>query len=401
MSNDKRSVRRYVPTTLLAPVLGASLGVDGGPVFQILAVENLGLSAAAIGVAFGFGVVSLPIQLYAARIPIDKARRNLQLFLLLAAVQAWLLAALVGVEATGGVAAIALGITVIAEISVSVLFATAWQPLLADGVDSVGRQRLFSTWAAVARGLLAAALIVFAGLDPVGRSLFLILIGVLAVAAAVGLRSVTPPTRTDIDSEDPATSSKLAPSTRLMLIVFAVVNLAALPLWLVYIDKAFWPEANLGVIAAVQTVASMATLLGWRSTEGDLTDRALFAAVVTLGATVAILFANDPANSLTHAAIVFAATAITAAGTTIVRVAMLEAAHRTITTANTVRAFTLLDVVASTSLQLGLLAAGFLITASTNSDWIADPYLIFVTVAAAATIPAIAAFRGASSARVA
>ena len=47
---------------------------------------------------------------------------------------------------------------------------------------------------------------------------------------------------------------------------------------------------------------------------------------------------------------------------------MLEATHRVITPANTVRAFTLLDVVASTSLQAGLLICGFLITASANTE---------------------------------
>ena len=78
-----------------------SLGIDGGPIFQILAVENLGLSAAAIGLAFGFGVVSLPIQLYASRFPIERAWRNVQISLVLAALQAWVLAVLVGIGATG------------------------------------------------------------------------------------------------------------------------------------------------------------------------------------------------------------------------------------------------------------------------------------------------------------
>ncbi len=390
---------RYVPTTLLMPLLGASLGVDGGPIFQILAVENLGLSAAAIGVAFGFGVVSLPIQLVAARIPVDRARRNLRLFLVLAAVQAWVLAVLVGVEATGGVAAIALGVTVIAEISVSVLFATAWQPLLADGVDSIGRQRLSSIWSAGARGLLALALVLFSALGPGGRSAFLIAVGLLAIGTAVGLRGVRPPDPVVVDPEDDTGSTRLRTSTRLVLVVFAVANLAALPLWLVYLDAVLWPEANLGAIAAVQTVASMVALLGWRSTEGDVTGRAVVAASVILVATVAVLFARDPAASSADAVIVFATTALTAAGVTIVRVAMLEAAHRTIAAANTVRAFTLLDVVASTSLQVGLLAAGFLITASEDIDWIVDPYLLFVTVMAIVTIPVIAAFRRASVAR--
>ena len=133
------SIRRYLPATILGPLVGAALGVDGGPIFQILAIENLGLGATAIGIAFGLGVVSLPVQIYAARIPIERARRNLQIFFVFAALQAWLLAVLVSIGATGGFATVALGVTITAEISVSVLFATAWQPLLASGVDTKGR----------------------------------------------------------------------------------------------------------------------------------------------------------------------------------------------------------------------------------------------------------------------
>jgi hypothetical protein len=66
--------------------------------------------------------------------------------------------------------------------------------------------------------------------------------------------------------------------------------------------------------------------------------------------------------------------------------------------ANTVRAFTLIDVVASTSLQVGLLVSGLLITASTDAGvGLADPYRAFVVVTSAATIPAILWFRKRSS----
>ena len=66
-------------------------------------------------------------------------------------------------------------------------------------------------------------------------------------------------------------------------------------------------------------------------------------------------------------AVVVVATALVAGGTTTVRIAMLEAAHRVVRPANTVRAFTLIHVVASTSLQVGLLVSGLLITASTRN----------------------------------
>jgi hypothetical protein len=77
---------------------------------------------------------------------------------------------------------------------------------------------------------------------------------------------------------------------------------------------------------------------------------------------------------------------------------MLEAAHRVVRPANTVRAFTLIDVVASTSLQAGLLVSGLLITASTGAAaGLTDPYRAFVVITSAATIPAILWFRKRSS----
>lgn len=397
----RASIGRYIPATILGPIVGASLGIDGGPIFQILAIENLGLSAAAIGLAFGLGIVSLPIQLYASRIPIERARSNVQIFLVLAAIQAWVLAVLVGVGATGGLATVALGITVTAEISLSVLYATAWQPLLASGLDTYGRQRLNSTWPAVARGVLAGAVVLFAALDATGRSIFLAVIGVLSVATAIGLNVIDaprPPPPVAATTTSRAASTALAPATRIALVVFGAVNLGAVPLWLVYLDKVLWPTANLGAIAAVQTVASMAALLTWRSTEGDVTRRALVASIATLAAAAGIAFLPSPVGSGAQQTVVVVATAIVAGGTTTVRIAMLEAAHRVVRPANTVRAFTLLDVVASTSLQAGLLVSGLLITASTDAGaGLADPYRVFVVVTSAATIPAIVWFRKRSS----
>jgi hypothetical protein len=400
--SKRSSIGRYIPATILGPLVGASLGIDGGPIFQILAVENLGLSAAAIGLAFGLGVVSLPIQLYASRIPIERARSNLQIFLVLAALQAWVLAVLVGIGATGGLATVALGITVTAEISLSVLYATAWQPLLASGLDTYGRQRLNSTWPAVARGVLAGAVVLFAALDSSGRSVFLTVVGVLAIATAIGLNAIDAPRPASPAAATTTTSSTsataLAPATRIALVVFAAVNLGAVPLWLVYLDQVLWPSANLGAIAAVQTVASMAALLAWRSTAGDVTRRALVASIATLAAAAGIALIDGPVGSGAEQSVVVVATALVAAGTTTVRIAMLEAAHRVVRPANTVRAFTLIDVVASTSLQVGLLVSGLLITASTDAGaGLADPYRAFVVTTSAATIPAILWFRRRSS----
>jgi len=398
----RTSIRRYIPATIVGSLATASLGVDGGSIFQILAIENLGLSATAIGIAFGLGVASLPIQIYASRIPIERARRNLQIFFVLAALQAWLLAVLVAVGATGSFATVALGVTITAEISVSVLFATAWQPLLASGVDTHGRQQLNSTWSAIARGILAGAVLLFGVLDSGGRTVFLLVIGALAVAVAFGLNAIDPPPPAPTLGQESTGSARsttaLAPATRVALVVFATINIGAIPLWLVYLNKVLWPTVNLGAIAAIQTVASVAALLAWKSTDGDVTRRALIAGVVTIAAAASIVALDGPLDSRIQQAIVVVATAAMAGGATTARIAMVEATHRVVTPANTVRVFTLLDVVASTSLQAGLLVSGFLITASATSETsFTDPYRAFVLIASATTVPAILWFRKASS----
>ena len=392
------NVSRFIPVTLFMPLFCAVLGIDGGPIFQIFAIEDLELSPTAIGVAFGLGIVSVPIQLYAARIPLHRARRNTQLFLIIAAVQAWILALLIAFEVTGPLASTALVVTVTAEIALSVLFATAWQPLLSWSVDTTQRQRLNATWPAAARGLLAGLLLLFAALDGPGRALFITAAGLLAAACALGLQRVPDPPR-QLDERTPTSHTSeirsrvpLSRETRTILIAFAAVNIGALPLWLVYLDTVLWPTANLGVVAGIQVAAAMVALLAWRPTDGDITKRALAASVILLAAVIAIPVVGDTVNSPAKQATILAITAaIGAAGTTI-RVAMLETAHRTVKPADSVRAFTILDVVASTSLQAGLLAAGFLIAASTTTTWPIDPYLIFVTASSTAAFIAVCLF---------
>jgi hypothetical protein len=387
-----------VPVTVLVPLLGAVLGIDGGPIFQIIAVENLGLSPAAIGTAFGVGVISLPLQIWAARLPLARARRNVQLFLVIVAVQSWILAALVAYEVTGPAATTALVVTVTAEIALSVLFATAWQPLLFSRVGSTDRQRLNASWPAVARGVLAASLVLFAALPSGGRAWFLVIVGVLPLASALALNTVRPLTPEEhvvarSDAATPAAKARppMSAEMRKVLLVFGAMNLGALPLWLVYLDEVLWPTANLGVIGAVQTVASIAALLAWRPTQGSVMGRAQAAAAVTLLGSTGLLLIDGPAQGVGAQATLLAVTALMAAGSTTVRVAMLESVHRIVTHATSVRSFTLLDVVASSSLQVGLFIGGWLITASTPGG--IDAYRAFVigtTAVAAATVRMVA-----------
>lgn len=390
-----------MPVTVLVPLIGAVLGIDGGPIFQIIAVENLGLSPAAIGTAFGVGVISLPLQVWAARLPLARARRNVQLFLMIVAVQSWILAALVAFEVTGPAATTALVVTVTAEIALSVLFATAWQPLLFSRVGSTDRQRLNASWQAGARGVLAASLVVFSALPSGGRAWFLIVVGVLPLAAAVALNTVRPLTTDEATGSRSVTATPVAkerPSMpaemRMVLLVFAALNLGALPLWLVYLDEVLWPTANLGVVGAVQTVASIVALIAWRPTDGSVAKPAQAAAVVTLLGSAGLLLVNGPAQSIGAQAILLAVTAMMAAGSTTVRIAMLESAHRIVSNATSVRSFTLLDVVASTSLQVGLFVSGWLITVSAPGG--IDAYRAFViatTVIAVATVRMVATRR--------
>ena len=174
--------------------VSSSLGIDGGQMFQIFAIQTLGLSSVAIGFAFGLGVVSTPIQIAAARFGLHRAGRNLRLFVSLAAVQVAVLAFLT-FRGRGGTAAAALGVTVLAEITLSVLFATSWQPLLAVWLSPTDRQFMNSIVSAAATIVLAAAVLGFASLNQTVRGVFLVGVTVMTAALAVSLRRVGSPRR--------------------------------------------------------------------------------------------------------------------------------------------------------------------------------------------------------------
>ena len=390
-------MRTFASVRLLTPLLWAVLGIDGGPIFQILAVENLGLSAAALGIAFGCGVVSLPFQVLAARMPLQRARRNVQWFLVIAAIQAWLLATLVAIGATGTLAVVALVVTVTAEITVSVLFVTAWQPLLSAQVSSVDRQRINALWTGVGRGVLAGALVLFTALGATFRAAFLVVVGVLALVGAAGLTRIEGPgqsVNTPADQPEPTGKQPPGQSLRHIFVVLGLINGGALPLWLVYLDHVLWPTANLGVIAACQTLTSMVVLLAWRPTTRDVGQRAWHAVIVTVGAAVLIAVLRSPVDDSFSQAAIIAGTVLISGSTMLATIALLELAHRTVTMSNAVRAFTLLDVVGSTTLQGGLLVGGVLVTASASTTrWLLDPYRLYVLLCAVGAVAAMQRLR--------
>ncbi len=387
-------VRRFVPVAVTKPALAAALGIDGGAIFQILAVENLGLSPAAIGTAFGLGLLSIPLQLWAARIPLRLARRNLQIFLVLAAIQSALLALLLAVGATDGLAATALVVTVTAEIAISVLFTTAWQPLLSTRSTSRDRQRINSGWTAFGRGLLAGLLIVFAAADVTGRALLLLMLSFVAIGVAINLRRIT---ITDVNNfvappfaliRRPK-PTPLPPALRGILGSFIAINLGALPLWLVYLSQVMWPAVNLGGVGALQTAAVVAALLAWRTTEGDLGRRAVIGVLLILGGSLALLGVGQVAESSGEHITVLAVTIVMTFGMMFASLALLEMAHRLVREqGDVVPMFTLIDVVDSSSLQLGLFVGGLLVTWSVQTTaW--SPYVVFVVATSILAVAAV------------
>lgn len=388
----------FIPGTVLLPTLAAAVGLDGGPIFQIFAVENLDLTPQQLGIAFGVGVVSLPIQILAARIPLRRVRPNAQLFFVTLAIQCLILAALIAAGATGAMALIALAVTVLAEISVSVLYAPAWQPLMSVSLIGVQRQHLNSRWPAMARGLLAGALILFEGFDSSGRAAFLLACGVLAALSAASLYAIPKPDEAAQEEPDqsdkpedqpPSLGRVKASSYRKLLVTVGAVNLGALPLWLVYLETSLWSQANLGLVGAAQTIASLAALLAWRATEGELAQRGRIAAIALALAGAAAAALGGPVDNNVEIGLVYGVTIVITVSVTVIRLVILEELHRQTPANVSVRAFTMLDVVASTSLQIGLVAAGFLILPANTL-----PYRVFLLTA---VIAAVITTRGALS----
>lgn len=377
-----------VAVVLTVPLLSASLGVDGGPIFQIVAVEDLSISGTALAMAFGLGLLTVPVQVAAARFPIRWARRNLQLFLIACAFLTWVLAALVAFGTSGMFITIALAITILAELSVSVLYATAWQPLLAS-LSPIERQRLNSIYPAAARVGLASAVAIFGSVAGQLRTAFLIGVGVLALVTARALGSVgTPAVEGERAAAKGFKKSRLSKPLKKTFMAIAVTNLGAMPLWLVYVDEVAWPQGNLGLIAAVQIIASTLAMAAWRPTAHAVINRAFGGCVLMALAAASVPFVHGPNPDRSDAVLVLAASALMGLGTSITRMALVEHTHRLVERTEAVKAFTILDVIASTSLQAGLSLAGVLIAkAATTSGSPLNPYeILLVTSTVAALI---------------
>jgi hypothetical protein len=110
--------------------------------------------------------------------------------------------------------------------------------------------------------------------------------------------------------------------------------------------------------------------------------------LVLLAGSCALLTVGGSVAGAREQVTVVVVSAMIVGGSTYASIALLEAAHRLVDEANSVRNFTLLDVIDSSSLQFGLFIGGLLVTIS-SAGQAQSPYVLFVvamTVAAAAVI---------------
>lgn len=386
--------RRFLPIIVTVPLLATAVGIDGSSMFQILATENLHLSPRVIGLAFGLGVVSIPFQLMAARIPLWRARRNLRMFMVIMVGLTIAVAALVAVEATGTVAALALVITVAAEITVSVLYATSFQPILSSELDTTQRQQLGRIGRPLGSLITAAVLLVFGAVGPSWRAAMLALIAAAGLWTAAQIRHLSVVARPAVVAESLApTGGTIPPAMRRLYLCFALMGFGAWPLLIVYIHVVLWPEAHLGVIAALELAGGLLASVAMRPTSGGLIRRARGGAVGVVTAAVAVAVLRAPVQPTVAKAVVLTCVFGTAFGLTVMRTALFEMAHRCIDDSSSVKAFTVLDVIASSSVQLGLLVGGLLIAWSAHSSWLVDPYRIFVLSSVLAGAAVVAGLR--------
>ena len=386
---DAAGRRWFVAIAVVTPVVSAALGLNGGAIFQIVALENLGLNAEQIGLAVGLGAVSIPFQIWASRIPLRLARRHLTLYIattsMLCLLLAWLIQA--PISATVVVAA-AMLIAVLAELAVSVLWATSWQPLLSTSVTPNFRQRLNAQARAAGGVLVIAVVAIFGLLGSTGRTSMLVAIGLVGVVLLVPairrlpLRLEAPSGRGD--ATDPVRQGDAAEQSvpRALYVAIAIASLPAWPFIVTYSATSFWPTANLGVIGAAVVAGPLLTSALWRPTDRLLT-RARAGTLAMLLAAAALVAIRQPVSGLASATAVVVIVIAAGAATTAIRLSLLETAHRLSTSRSLVRVLTLVDVVASTAMQVGFLAAGYLINLSADSSWPVDPYRISLVAAPA------------------
>jgi hypothetical protein len=384
--------RRLFVVAIAAPTLGSSLGIDGGAIFQILAVEDLGLGPTAIGVGLALSTISIPFQIRAARTALGRAVPSLQLFFLSFAVLCWLLAGLVVFATPGGtVAHTALAIAVVAEISLSVLYATAWQPLLGYTLTTRDRQRV-NSWGRASGSLTTILVVVLFGAvatDP--RAAVLIGVGLVALLLVAVIRPLPRPAEASVPVSGSASAAETEPedsgaparSATPILIAVGLLTFGGWPLMVTYAAEVMWPDVNLGFVAAAQVGGGVLAAVLWRPTTSRLRRRCRAAGGLLLAGALTFTVIPTPVDTLGAGAVVLALVAVAAASLATIGLGLLELTHLHTTAGTAVRRLTIFDVVASTSAQVGFLASGLLISLSADVTWTIDPYRLYLLASAA------------------
>ncbi len=385
----------YFAFVVLVPLLGAPLAVNGAAIFQIIALEELGLTSRQVGIAVGLGAMSIPFQIWAIRVPLRLAHRNLRIFVnamsAMCLIIAWLIT---GPGSKTFIVTSVIVIAVLAELAVSVLFATSFQPLLSTTIDPQFRQRLNAQGRA-AGGLAAIGFVIVIGWASTSAR-----VGIMIGLAAIGVALT--PAISNLRRPDPdrilAPSSTSQPSSdRELKWIFAAIGISVIPAWpffVTYASDAFWPSANLGLIGAALVIGGLGAAAMWRPTTSDLHGRARIGAVALLCCAVALVPLNTPLTGVVSEFAVYGILLGATAAGTVVRMSLLEMAHARSDETTSVAVLTKLDVIASTFMQLGFLAAGFLIELSVGSNWAADPFQLSLIGGGALLVVVIAQIDG-------
>lgn len=392
----------------ISPLLAVSVGVDGGDIFQILAVETLDLDPRAVGTALLLGALSIPVQVLAARIPLSRARHNIRLFLAFQGTMALITALLILTAPPGSrIAGLVLVVAVLAEIAVSVLYATSWQPIISYALTVEQRQFINGRARALTGMTLLGGAVLFGQLGQTGRAVFVAILGLLALAVGWSLFVLPPPPASvrssddDPESSHDQTDAEAARDGGSMTNIFIALPAAAFASWPLLVSYAavtLWPTGNLGFLAGAMAFGAVVASALWRDPGQRLIPLIRLSAGVVAACSLVIVATGAPVESNRAVGVLLIAVGIGAAARTTLRTAVMELTHRRINTTNAVRVMTMIDVVGSTSFQVGAFFAGFLIAASADDRSVGpvDPYQLWLLVAAAGLVLAAARFRARS-----
>ena len=389
--------RRLLLFGIIAPLIGLSIGVDGGDIFQILAIDNLDLDPRAIGIALGLGTLSIPIQIWAAKIPIERARSNVRLHLWIMGVMALIVAALIAFAEPGSpIVFLALVIAVLAEISVSVLMATSWQPVINYTLSTKQRQFLIGPGNALKGLALLLSVVIFGLLGQTGRALFMLVVGLVAISIGWSLHVLPPPRSTTGLAAVPAKGGvadfRSNVAIRNLFITLPAIAFAYWPLMLSYVALVLWPTVNLGILGASLALGGIIAAALWRDPGTSLIIVIKASAVVLAGCSVLIALIGRDVSTRTGIGLLAIIT-FGSAARSVMSIGIGELAQRRIDETNAVAVMTVFDVIASTSFQLGFFVAGFLVAASERSSSALNPYQLWLIVTALLLVTAILRLR--------